>query len=173
MIGIKTYKTNIDTPCHNSTGIYSMTWIFFEKHFLVFQHIEIFHHFVVCYVMMYSNATHFIISWFTWLNQGNWTLIGDFSVSEQLVGLVSVFFICTSILSFCLKTHPNLRVPVIRNFTVESSYGPLAHNWTSTYWTLDKTRTEPHKAFFFVELASFFSIPFFFNWENISVSIVC
>ena len=56
-----------------------------------------------------------------------------------------MFFICTSILSFCLKTHPNLRVPVLRNVTVQ---GPS--NWT--FWTLDKTRTEPHQAFFFVEL---------------------
>lgn len=62
-----------------------------------------------------------------------------------MIGVVSVFFICTSILSFCLKTHPNLRVPVLRNITVQ---GPS--NWT--FWTLDKTRTEPHQAFFFVEL---------------------
>lgn len=92
---------------------------------------------------------------------------------------MSVFFICVSILSFCLKTHPNLRVPVIRNVTVDFTR-PLAMmdaamatagsggrqyghhhghqygramttgNWSS--WTLDKTRTEPHQAFFFVEL---------------------
>ena len=89
---------------------------------------------------------------------------------------MSVFFICVSILSFCLKTHPNLRVPVIRNVTIDWSSSsrsvassppsggvvdiyqrfrhqyPTRHsNWT-TSWTLDKTRTEPHQAFFFVEL---------------------
>jgi len=94
------------------------------------------------------------LNWWQRTKPAIWSLFDEpySSFSAKLVGLVSVFFICTSILSFCLKTHPNLRVPVIRNFTVESSYGPLAHNWTSTYWTLDKTRTEPHKAFFFVEL---------------------
>ena len=36
----------------------------------------------------------------------------------QAVGIVSVFFICTSILTFCLKTHPDMRVPIIHNLTV-------------------------------------------------------
>ena len=36
------------------------------------------------------------------------------------VGIVSVFFICVSILTFCLKTHPDMRVPVIRNTVVHS-----------------------------------------------------
>ena len=35
----------------------------------------------------------------------------------QIISVVSVFFILTSIFSFCLKTHPNCRVPVIRNVT--------------------------------------------------------
>ena len=85
-----------------------------------------------------------------------------------------MFFICVSILSFCLKTHPNLRVPVVRNITVDWSktvasapgavldvyqqlrqqYPNRHSNWT-TSWTLDKTRTEPHEAFFFVELVRF------------------
>lgn len=88
---------------------------------------------------------------------------------------MSVFFICVSILSFCLKTHPNLRVPVIRNVTIDWSRSALSSpvldiyhrfrnqhptrqsNWT-TSWTLDKTRTEPHQAFFFVELVCLLSI---------------
>ena len=36
----------------------------------------------------------------------------------QIISVASVFFILTSIFSFCLKTHPNCRVPVIRNVTV-------------------------------------------------------
>ena len=40
----------------------------------------------------------------------------------QGVGVVSVFFICTSILTFCLKTHPDMRVPVIHNLTVKTSH---------------------------------------------------
>lgn len=65
-------------------------------------------------------------------------------VVMQIVGLISVFFICISILSFCLKTHPDMRVPVIRNVTVQTS-----HN--STAWTLDKTQTNAHDAFFYIE----------------------
>ena len=37
------------------------------------------------------------------------------------VGIVSVFFICVSILTFCLKTHPDMRVPIINNITVRTS----------------------------------------------------
>jgi len=95
------------------------------------------------------------VNWWQKTKPTIWSLFDEpySSFSAKIVGLVSVFFICTSILSFCLKTHPNLRVPVIRNLTVQSlSHGTLPHNWTTTYWTLDKTRTEPHKAFFFVEL---------------------
>ena len=60
------------------------------------------------------------------------------------VGIVSVFFICVSILTFCLKTHPDMRVPVIHNLTVRTTVN-------STAWTLDKHGTNPHTAFFFVE----------------------
>lgn len=57
---------------------------------------------------------------------------------------MSVFFICVSILSFCLKTHPNMRVPIIRNITVKTSQNREA-------WVLDKTNTNPHEAFFYIE----------------------
>ena len=60
--------------------------------------------------------------------------------------MVSVFFIVISILSFCLKTHPNMRVPVIRNITLFK--GDLNG---SKIWTLEKKRTEPHEAFFYIE----------------------
>ena len=36
----------------------------------------------------------------------------------QIVSVLSVFFIVVSILMFCLKTHPSMRVPVIHNATV-------------------------------------------------------
>lgn len=62
----------------------------------------------------------------------------------QIVGVMSVFFICVSILSFCLKTHPDMRVPVIKNLTVSTS------NNTSS-WVLDKTSTNAHDAFFYIE----------------------
>lgn len=62
----------------------------------------------------------------------------------QVIGIVSVFFICISILSFCLKTHPNMRVPVIHNITVSTSDNTRA-------WVLDKHQTNPHDAFFYIE----------------------
>ncbi|KAL3189497.1 hypothetical protein MRX96_002803 [Rhipicephalus microplus] len=37
------------------------------------------------------------------------------SLAAKVMAVISVFFICVSILSFCLKTHPNMRVPVIVN----------------------------------------------------------
>ena len=45
--------------------------------------------------------------------------------------MVSVFFIVVSIVSFCLKTHPDMRVPLIRNVTVQTANNTFA-------WTLDK-----------------------------------
>lgn len=55
-----------------------------------------------------------------------------------------MFFICISILSFCLKTHPDMRVPVIHNITVRTTHNTSA-------WTLDKTQTNAHDAFFYIE----------------------
>lgn len=68
---------------------------------------------------------------------------------RQVVAVVSVFFICVSVLSFCLKTHPNMRVPVIRNMTVNVSQDSRRLQYS---WTLDKERTDPHEAFFYLEL---------------------
>lgn len=50
------------------------------------------------------------------------------------VAVISVFFICVSVLSFCLKTHPSMRVPFLRNITVS---GP----GNSSYFLLDKVKT--------------------------------
>ncbi|XP_076306820.1 potassium voltage-gated channel protein Shaw-like [Tachypleus tridentatus] len=66
------------------------------------------------------------------------------SMAAKVIAVMSVFFICVSILSFCLKTHPNMRVPVIVNKTV--NFPP-----NLTVWTLDKTKTDPHEAFFYIE----------------------
>ena len=65
----------------------------------------------------------------------------------QFVAGVSVFFIVISILSFCLKTHPNMRVPIIQNITLPKGDGS---NMTRL-WTLKKSRTDPHGAFFYIE----------------------
>lgn len=63
----------------------------------------------------------------------------------QIIGIISVFFICVSIISFCLKTHPDMRVPIIRNITVKLA------NQNGTAWVLDKTQTNAHVAFFYIE----------------------
>ena len=63
-----------------------------------------------------------------------------------MVAIMSVFFITISILTFCLKTHPNLRVPLIRNVTI-----PTGDSSNRTTWMLEKKRTEPHDAFFYIE----------------------
>ena len=66
------------------------------------------------------------------------------NIIVQVIGVISVFFICISIISFCVKTHPDMRVPVIRNITIRTG-GNL------TTWTLDKQSSTPHDAFFFIE----------------------
>ncbi|XP_054724733.1 potassium voltage-gated channel protein Shaw-like [Uloborus diversus] len=78
-----------------------------------------------------------------------WSLFDEpySSLGAKIIGVMSVFFICVSILSFCLKTHPNMRVPVIRNVTVKDT---TTDTWA---WTLDKAQTNPHDAFFFIECA--------------------
>jgi hypothetical protein len=48
-----------------------------------------------------------------------------------VIGVISVFFIVVSIVSFCLKTQPDMRVPLIRNVTVQTANQTLA-------WTLEK-----------------------------------
>ncbi|KAH8412056.1 hypothetical protein KR222_007939 [Zaprionus bogoriensis] len=66
------------------------------------------------------------------------------SLFTQTIGVVSVFFICISILSFCLKTHPDMRVPIVHNVTVKTANG-------SNAWFLDKSMTNAHIAFFYIE----------------------
>lgn len=75
-----------------------------------------------------------------------WSLFDEpySSTAAKVIGVMSVFFICVSILSFCLKTHPNMRVPAIKNITVQTAENAVA-------WTLDKIQTNPHDAFFYIE----------------------
>ena len=87
-------------------------------------------------------------------------------MNAQVTSGLSVFFIVVSILSFCLKTHPSMRVPVLRNTTFQSQGGPgnplgglgglpgsLPGNFVFTGWLMEKVRTEPHAAFFHFECA--------------------
>ncbi|XP_055354900.1 potassium voltage-gated channel protein Shaw-like isoform X2 [Paramacrobiotus metropolitanus] len=77
-----------------------------------------------------------------------WSLFDEpySSSAAKLIAIISVFFNCVSILSFCLKTHPDMRVPVLHNVTVVTG-----RNRSS--WSMIKTHTDPHVYFFFVECA--------------------
>ncbi|KAM3956976.1 shaker cognate w isoform 1-T1 [Aphomia sociella] len=86
------------------------------------------------------------ISWWQQLKPQMWSLFDEpySSNAAKIIGVISVFFICVSIISFCLKTHPDMRVPVIRNYTVTTA------NQTQS-WALDKVQTNAHVAFFYIE----------------------
>ncbi|GLG94696.1 Potassium voltage-gated channel protein Shaw, partial [Gryllus bimaculatus] len=71
------------------------------------------------------------------------------------------------------KTHPDMRVPFIRNVTVTTP-----SNYTA--WTLDKTSTNAHLAFFYIECVcnAWFTLEFFIRfvaspnrWEFIKASV--
>lgn len=74
----------------------------------------------------------------------------------KLVAVVSVFFIFASTASFCIKTHPTMRVPVIERqqarYLAPESLNQSAPVWRYSWW-LDKTRTETYSAFFYIECA--------------------
>ena len=79
----------------------------------------------------------------------------------QVVGVISVFFIVVSIVSFCIKTHPDMRVPLIKNITVTTSNQTVG-------WTLDKYETQAHQAFFFIECIcnAWFTIEILFRFVS-------
>ncbi|KAH9636578.1 hypothetical protein HF086_007007 [Spodoptera exigua] len=61
-----------------------------------------------------------------------------------VISAISVFFICISVLSFCLKTHPDLRV-----FNHDSI---LRENGSESLEMLWHDNGKPHAAFFYIEL---------------------
>jgi len=95
----------------------------------------------------------------------------------EIVSALSVFFIVVSILTFCLKTHPSMRVPAIHNATAvrvtpspadaSPLPGPRSLNRSTpvlqaarqgrgrgqdgAVWMLRKQKTTPHEAFFLIE----------------------
>ncbi|XP_076632487.1 potassium voltage-gated channel protein Shaw isoform X2 [Colletes latitarsis] len=85
------------------------------------------------------------LTWWQKLKPQMWSLFDEpySSLAAKVISIVSVFFICISIVSFCLKTHPDMRVPVIVNRTVNIG------NMTS--WAVDKTHTNAHDFFFYIE----------------------
>jgi len=118
------------------------------------------------------------VSWWMRTKPKIWSTFDEpySSPTAKAVGIVSVFFICTSILTFCLKTHPDMRVPIIHNLTVRTSSN-------TTAWTLDKYGTNAHDAFFYVEcvcnawftlelLVRFISCPDVVDFIRSSVNII-
>ncbi|CAK1587297.1 unnamed protein product [Parnassius mnemosyne] len=123
----------------------------------------------------YYNGT---VSWWQQLKPQMWSLFDEpySSNAAKIIGVISVFFICVSIISFCLKTHPDMRVPVIRNYTVTTA------NQTQS-WALDKVQTNAHVAFFYIEcvcnawftleiLVRFISSPNKWEFVKSSVNII-
>lgn len=60
------------------------------------------------------------LPWYRRLQPKLWQLFDEpySSNAAKAVAVISIFFIVVSIFSFCLKTHPYMRVPVISNVTV-------------------------------------------------------
>ncbi|XP_066973877.1 potassium voltage-gated channel protein Shaw-like isoform X1 [Macrobrachium rosenbergii] len=92
------------------------------------------------------------VTWWQRTRPKIWSLFDEpySSWMAKVIAMLSVFFIFVSIMSFCLKTHPNMRVPVIVNVTVK---GISSNGSNVTHWYLNKDRTDPHDAFFYVEAA--------------------
>ncbi|KAJ8915117.1 hypothetical protein NQ315_000369 [Exocentrus adspersus] len=86
------------------------------------------------------------LSWWQLMKPKIWSLFDEpySSTAAKVIGVLSVFFICVSILSFCLKTHPDMKVPVIKTMIVRT-----AANGTGYY--IDKEDTDAHVAFFYIE----------------------
>ncbi|VVD00295.1 unnamed protein product, partial [Leptidea sinapis] len=78
-----------------------------------------------------------------------WALFDEPSSSPaaKVISAISVFFICISVLCFCLKTHPDLRVieplPEVENLTENI-----------TLMGLWEDNGQPHVAFFYIELVA-------------------
>uniref|UniRef100_A0A914V3D7 BTB domain-containing protein n=1 Tax=Plectus sambesii TaxID=2011161 RepID=A0A914V3D7_9BILA len=86
-------------------------------------------------------------TWWMRLKPKVWALFDEpYSSSwAKAIGAISVCFIVISIISFCMKTHPNFRIPVL-TVTNTSNFG------TRRYIGIDRTHTEPHRAFGHIEV---------------------
>ena len=115
----------------------------------------------------YYNGT---VSWWQRTKPKIWLMFDEpySSFAAKIIGVISVFFICISILSFCLKTHPDMRVPVIRNVTIRTGNNVTA-------WTLDKHSTNPHDAFFYIECIcnAWFSIEIIVRYCEMKIKLNC
>ncbi|KAI3388066.1 hypothetical protein SNEBB_002528 [Seison nebaliae] len=92
----------------------------------------------------YLNGT---MPWYKTIKPKIWQLFDEPSSSQaaRVVAGISVLFIVVSILSFCLKTHPDLRVPQLTNrtFLIDGN-----NTWS---WKIEKDTTKPHAVFLYIE----------------------
>lgn len=64
--------------------------------------------------------------------------------------MISVFFLLISIICFCLKTHPDYRVPMLEPHEVTNF---SRYNVTTKFiWHVDKINTRVHQAFRHIEI---------------------
>ncbi|XP_061718708.1 potassium voltage-gated channel protein Shaw-like isoform X1 [Cydia pomonella] len=77
-----------------------------------------------------------------------WALFDEPSSSPpaKVISALSVFFICVSVLCFCLKTHPDLRVALVLPVENNSLETAIVE---SQPWL---NHGQPHVAFFYIEL---------------------
>lgn len=99
-------------------------------------------------IQNFTTITSNFLKFTFWLQNDKQSIFLGININNdfllQIIGVISVFFICVSIISFCLKTHPDMRVPVIRSDTVTTA----SRNQS---WKLDKVQTNAHVAFFYIE----------------------
>jgi len=91
----------------------------------------------------------------------------------QVVSIVSVLFVVVSIVTFCLKTHHTMKIPVVRNSTFQRASAAIddddvtcRRGVTSSRkrrdecpptsqevsgWMLERQSTMSHRAFFYTE----------------------
>ncbi|XP_044759790.1 potassium voltage-gated channel protein Shaw-like isoform X3 [Coccinella septempunctata] len=86
------------------------------------------------------------LSWWQHLKPKLWSLFDEpySSTAAKVIGILSVFFICVSIISFCLKTHPDMKVPVI-------SLKKVRKPTNETDQVPEKVDTDAHIVFFYIE----------------------
>ncbi|KAL1283739.1 Potassium voltage-gated channel protein Shaw [Trichinella pseudospiralis] len=94
------------------------------------------------------------LSWWQRLKPKVWSLFDEpySSTPAKVIAITSVFTICVSILTFCLKTHPDFRIPVMQSYSFNGTDANMAyHSTSSSSLIVDKERTQPHGAFFIIE----------------------
>ncbi|KAK7601372.1 hypothetical protein V9T40_008813 [Parthenolecanium corni] len=92
------------------------------------------------------------LTWWQRMKPQIWAIFDEPRSSKvaTAAGVMSIFFIVVSVISFALKTHPDLRVmSLVQNSSEINWITGYANSLDSIYYEL----SEPHPAFFYVEVA--------------------